>query len=74
MEEKKIKKKIVVSIEEAEVKMTELCEQCEDTPQALKYLSNISLAILKFQKVKLNEGDFTVNEVSLGVKKYMRKK
>jgi hypothetical protein len=32
MEEKKIKKKIVVSIEEAEVKMTELCEQGEDTP------------------------------------------
>lgn len=42
------------------MKMTELCEQDYDTPEALKYLSNISQVLLRFKKIKLNEEGFKV--------------
>jgi hypothetical protein len=65
-------KKVFIAIDEATIKMTELCEEDYDTPEALKYLSNIEHVLLRLQKVKLNEEGFKVECVSLGVKKYER--
>jgi len=50
--------------------MTEIFENDYDTPEALKYLSNISQVLLHFKNIKLNEEGFKVHSAALSLKKY----
>lgn len=63
-------KKIEITIDEADIKMTEIFENNYDTPEALKYLSNISQVLLHFKNIKLNEEGFKVHSAALSLKKY----
>lgn len=63
-------KKIEITIDQADIKMTEIFENDYDTPEALKYLSNISQVLLHFKNIKLNEEGFKVHSAALSLKKY----